>query len=81
MSERVRPFSSGSQFGDWTERNCERCKKSSEDGSKCDLELALCMAYFGDGTISREEAGRIGCDKSKRLYTWDCTERELNEDA
>lgn len=28
MSERVSLFSTGSQFADWTSKNCEHCKKS-----------------------------------------------------
>lgn len=71
-TERVHPFSNGTQFGDWCANNCARCTKSSDDASKCDLEMALATAYMTDGTIGQAEATRIGYKDD--AYTWRCGE-------
>ncbi len=79
---RVRPFYCGTQMGDWTARNCERCVKGwrHEHGSdiRCDIDGAIAVGYIGDGTVSAEIARRMGYVKeSPPAYTWDCLEREL----
>lgn len=88
---RVRPFSNGSQFSDWEDRNCWRCKKSyhnnppgkREDGYdmpyNCELDEAITVAYLGDGTLSEEQGKRIGYTESDPPhYTWKCAEFEKN---
>ena len=81
-SERVRPFSSGSQFGDWESRNCLRCKKRWDEVTNtfhCDLDAMLTVARVDDGTMPPEHAKRIGFVSSSAAYTWDCPERELKD--
>lgn len=87
MSDRVRPFCSGSQMGDWDLNNCESCAKSinalDRDATwesmkarglePCEIEHAISRAYIGDGTVSAEIAERMGaCDE----YTWPCPEHD-----
>jgi hypothetical protein len=69
MSERHRPFSSGSEYSDWTYRNCKAgCRRYTMGEATCDLEIALGRAYMGDGTISPSIAKRLGCDRSELGY-------------
>jgi len=91
MSE-VRPFHCGTQYFDWTESNCARCKKQSippetfvggfltEPKYKCDLEKELCDSYIGEGTIPKEIADRMGHTKNKDNYGWMCSEVEWTEE-
>ena len=83
MTKKVHIFSNGSQYGDWKESNCVRCKKSSyhdpeDDGTKfpldCDIESALMLAYVGDGMVTEEIRQRSGCEPGH--YSWRCTEAE-----
>jgi len=73
--ERVRPFYCGTQKADWACRNCFKCAKGYDDDKgdwQCDLERRIDEAFMGDGTVSSDDANRMGvCDK----YTWDCPER------
>jgi hypothetical protein len=62
MSARERPFSNGSEYRDWTDRNCKAgCAHYTEPQPTCPLELALGLAYFGDGTVTHGVAKRLGC--------------------
>lgn len=80
----VQPFSNGSQYGDWQDRNCTGCWKSStnRDPDKpfhrfnCQIDKALGEAYWGDGQVSDEIANRMGLDPKSEAYTWQCPERE-----
>lgn len=80
MSEnaKVRPFSNGSQFADWTASNCERCAKGAPIGSAewptCPIEYALAYACIDDGTITQEIADRMGYEHSTARYVWMCCE-------
>lgn len=66
---RVRPFSNGSEYRDWTERNCrDGCLFFDAEPPKCELEFALGLAYFGDGTIAPEIARRLGCSTETMGY-------------
>lgn len=68
-SPRNRPFSNGSEYRDWTEHNCrDGCLYYTEDHPTCGLELALGLAYFGDGTVTPEIATRLGCDVTELGY-------------
>lgn len=63
MGDDVRPFSSGSEYGDWTANNCGSCDKAApEDGSwpTCEIEAALVTAYVGEGTIPLPMYDRMG---------------------
>ena len=62
-AERIRPFSNGSEYGFFVERNCDRCCKSYVEGvrkSRCSIEKALNEASFSDGTILRRIYARMG---------------------
>jgi len=76
----MRPFSCGSQYGDWTSANCERCTKAAEGYAwpTCEIEAALCEAYCGDGEITDRIAARMG--ESKGRYNWPCGEVEWTEE-
>jgi hypothetical protein len=76
----MRPFSCGTQFGDWEGANCCRCKKGAPDGSwaTCPIQAALIEAYLGDGEISDEIADRMG--RANGRYNWPCGEVEWTEE-
>jgi hypothetical protein len=84
MAEEVRPFSCGSQYGDWRSRNCDRCIKSYDNQNPqpkngmgpCDIDNAIGIAYIGSGSVTHEIAKRMGYD-DPCAYGWDCPEREL----
>jgi hypothetical protein len=77
-----RPFSCGSQFGDWRTSNCERCTKSIGDRwevpYKCDIECAIDHAYLGTGEIEDGIAQRMNYSPDK--YNWCCGEVEWTEE-
>ncbi len=65
MTETARPFSCGSQYGDWTEANCGGCRKAADPDHPpaicpCEIEQALLEAYVGGGRVSLAIAGRMG---------------------
>ncbi len=67
-----RPFDTGSQYGDWDQRNCEECWKVK----RCAIVRATSGAYLGDGQVSDDIARRMGWTGPGDRYTWDCPERE-----
>jgi RNA polymerase subunit RPABC4/transcription elongation factor Spt4 len=71
IPEPVRPFSCGSEYGDWKMNNCERCAKFTEKPT-CELESELALAYFGTGTLSKEISDRLGVRTD--TYKWFCKE-------
>lgn len=77
---RIQPFDSGTQFGDWIERNCANCwKDRREDGKvyKCQIQKALDIAYIGDGLIPLAMAKRMGWKYwDQPRYSWRCPEQE-----
>ncbi len=82
MSERVRPFTEGSEFADWKSRNCERCtlrweEKDGYRGYQCDIEMALDYSYFDNGTVT-EAIGKVLKFDGQRVAE-DCQARELVE--
>ena len=78
----MRPFHCGTQFGDWTSANCDRCKKNAEPDKPeswvCDIQVALLEAYIGDGEISDEIADRMGRHEGR--YCWPCKEVEWTDE-
>jgi hypothetical protein len=72
---RIRPFSSETQYWDWQEANCCRCKKYTGQDGSCDINDAISDAACGDGTVSAKIAKRMGY-ASPLAYCWDCPERE-----
>ena len=71
---RIRPFSNGSEYTAWQERNCGKCAKFDPDSLEvaCPIDEALLSAYWDDGTISKEMADKIGFD-GKRCH--ECKEQ------
>lgn len=82
--EPIHPFSNGTEFMCWNEYNCCNCKKYNVDDSGqvvepvCEIDQALLESMFGDGTISREMADRMGLERSwdegKPMLYWRCKE-------
>jgi hypothetical protein len=94
MSETpIRPFSCGTQFLDWQDANCCRCKKYSyqtdpatgktreplDVSEVCPVELALCESAYGDGTVSQEIGRRMGFT-DPLAYSWPCGEVDWTEE-
>ena len=76
----IKPFACGTQFGDWTTANCERCTKGASPGKwpTCTIETALLEAYFDNGRITEDIARRMGWEPGNR-YNWRCGEFEIAE--
>jgi len=75
--KRVRIFSSGSQYSDWVASNCERCTKYDlDDLPTCEIDEALGVAYFEDGTVTEAIAKRAGYTEPNLAYVWQCGEVE-----
>lgn len=72
MTEKVRPFSNGSEYSAWTAANCEKCAKGWREDREatCEIEIALLVAYFDDGMIDASIRERMGTPM------WDCGEFE-----
>jgi hypothetical protein len=72
------PFTSGTQWADWQNRNCANCAKGAEDFINterfpaCPIYAAIVLAYAGDGTVPAEIAERMAVPE--RGYTWQCGE-------
>lgn len=78
------PFSNGSEYRYWKERNCERCTKdydSKTGKSHCPLEEAIAQAAAGDGTIPRAIADRIGVVAESYAHLGACKELEPADEA
>lgn len=78
-TERVRLFSNGTQYMDWTCNNCDRCAKQAEPDSSldevaCEIERAMIWALLDDGTVDEGIAKRCGYDPD--AYSWPCPERD-----
>lgn len=78
--QRHRPFSNGSQADDWESANCERCTKGYDEAAttfRCDMQEALALAFWDDGTVSLDIATRMGAlpdDGPPFRYCWQCPE-------
>lgn len=82
----MRPFHCGSQYVDWTSRNCDRCKSSWDDGmavpyGPCEIDNALSAACLEDGQVSDEIGKRMGAGADPLSYSWECPEKELKEES
>lgn len=83
-TEQVRPFSCGSQYGDWRMRNCDRCAKSYDNQvpepknglGPCEIDNAIGMAYIGSGSVTPEIGRRMGYENALE-YSWECPEIEM----
>lgn len=78
------PFHCGTQGADWDARNCDQCRKRwrEEEGDvwPCDIQKAVFLAYWDDGTVSADIAKRMGLPKDGLVYNWDCTEKRAEGD-
>jgi hypothetical protein len=76
MSDLVSPFHAGSQYADWTARNCWGCALYDPDtfNGACEIDGALGIAYLEHGKVPRGIAERMGYFKNEGAYTWDCPE-------
>jgi len=71
----TRPFSCGTEYGDWVENNCRRCALGrSEHTPVCEIDHALLMAMFGRGVIPERIGERLGT-------TGECPERIEEDEA
>ena len=77
---KVRPFYCGTQCADWRISNCERCKKFDYDNPKCEIDIAIAQAQFGDGTFTPEMAKRMGWTNDCKEYIWMCSEVEWTDE-
>jgi hypothetical protein len=77
----LRPFSNGSSYIDWQERNCFRCAKyNHDDPPTCPLDVHLLVAYMGDGMIPVRVVEEFGGDlTSPWPLPLDCPKRQLKE--
>jgi len=60
---RITPFSNGTEYVIWLDRNCDRCRKQYDPATgeaPCDIEESLSVACLTDGKISAEMARRSG---------------------
>ncbi len=81
--KKVRPFSCGSQYADWQESNCERCKKREAAdmvSTSCDIDADLTGAYIGDGEVSEDIAKRMGLLDNQNEYNWMCPEVDWTDE-
>ena len=72
---KYRPFSTGSQWVEWSSRNCGSCKKGFDmkrGKFRCDHHLALALAYCTDGQVTENVAKAIGYLDNKECYIWEC---------
>lgn len=78
----MRPFHCGTQFADWEEANCFRCKKGTLNDPSvwptCPIQVALIEAYLSDGCIADAIADRM--TRSEGCYNWPCGEVEWTEE-
>lgn len=81
------PFSNGTQYGDWTDTNCNRCKKSAQQlpessiyDYNCVIEEALLEAYVTDGEVEEQIANRMGYLLNQDKDIWMCPEVEWTEE-
>lgn len=76
MSDRIHPFSNGTQHMDWMEANCCHCAKDDGQGvgGGCEIGDAICSGSFGDGTVSMGIAKRMAYTDASN--SWRCGEFE-----
>jgi hypothetical protein len=69
----VRPFSTGSQYADWTDKNCANCWKAVKSSKRfnCSIEKELGKAYWDNGEIPDEIAARMGATIPCELSHYD----------
>ena len=71
----IKPFSNGTEYMDWRDNNCSRCKKDCEVVgdtyiTHCDIEEAISL-----GTITGQVPDKI-YERMGLPDSWDCPERK-----
>jgi hypothetical protein len=85
--ERVRPFYCGSQYTDWTDANCCRCRRQPADWEDysvplaCPIMAALSAAACDDGRVDADIARRMGYTGEPVCNIWQCAEFEVMDAA
>jgi hypothetical protein len=77
LEPRISMFHCGTQVCDWSGHNCDRCAKGyhhNADQWRCDLEQAIAEGFWTDGTVSNEQARRMGYPFGQHAYGWRCGE-------
>ncbi len=68
----VIPFSNGTEFMDWLDRNCDQCSRPHHycdpELGDCELFEALVWAHTSDGTLIDEAAEQLGVTRG----VWRC---------
>jgi hypothetical protein len=77
--QRIRPFYCGTQADDWEDVNCRRCVKGYDEVTqtfRCDIQEAVFVAGWEDGTVSPSIAARMGHERAEvpPRYCWPCAE-------
>ena len=77
MSEPVHVFSNGDEYRAFVVHNCDHCTLCDRRGfpGECEIDGALGIALFGDGTVTAEIAQRMGRTDNPGALVWDCPER------
>jgi len=83
------PFSSGTQYLDWKEANCYRCKKGATEAIErggnggenplCEIETELSIGVI-IGYVPTDIATRMGFFEHRGEYQWPCPEVEWTEE-
>jgi hypothetical protein len=73
MTTGIRPFSNGTEYSEWIDRNCENCvhvdwDHPDEPEADCPLLVGLSMADWSDGTIDWALAYAVGLDDDEDRY-------------
>ena len=83
MSDRIRPFSNGSEYHDWRGSNCERCAKGHNEVPTCPMQHAIDVEAFITGDMPSELATRCGRGEptSFRCPEWEASDEWKAEHA
>lgn len=75
MGDDEQPFSNGTSYQLWSERNCERCAKG-HDGKQhhCDLQAALDLSAIGEPFPAAMLARIGGAAERAQGRAWRCGE-------
>ena len=78
MNDKIRPFSNGTEFMIWRDKNCDRCEKANTETADrtktCPMEYDIALASVTDGSIPKESAERVGCNYEPYFHLTDCKE-------
>ena len=80
MNETRSAFSNGTQYADWLDSNCLRCKKYdyANPEQSCEIDNAISMAAMSDGQVPLEIFDRMGAKSGN--YIWMCPEVDWTDE-